>query len=855
MSRYGLNYYELASYGSDEYSLYVTPSFIARSENYGYINLSWTSPVGDWSKIKLTRNTYGFPTNPWDGTELDIKGDGTYVAFKETDPTVFDDNVNLGQNTFYYYSLFVFDNINNNWVRAGNASAISALDYGYSDLMYQYLPEIYKVTSMNDPVSDYYNEDLYSFLSLFGFQLSLDHTYTNLLVTRYDTQKVGGSLIPAFMQQFGLSHEPEIGYQQERILLQNIALIYKEKGSLNGLKEFIKSYSGYGIPSSSTAPNPPTNGVVVGHNLMLDYNDSSFEESVGHWVTPNASATLKCLKEKSITQLELTSNVASLTIGAHEYQVGQKIYISGCSYGLFNKTASPVTITAVTSTKVSFSLTGTDIPITNAYNNILEVYPIVYPYPKAWVEPTSLLLYPNKRKGILAVKNANSGSGTVKVSCGYDNPIIKGIPVTAGLAYSFSTYAAGDSSARNVTAGIDWYDRFGVYISSNAGSATSDSTGQFSVRVAAANKTAPTGAYYAVPTLSIASSAGSASNEWHYFDAAQFEQSATVTEFDEARQIHVTLKANRINELVNPNFYGTTSAAPWAPTGATQTIINSEAEPGALIYNVNYLTLASGIATLETVVTNEFVATDVVYVKGVSGITDGSYTVTDWGASTPTASSYIKFNTGGSTTAARTAVTGGISKSSDTLKLTATGTSVVVNSWDGSTTSQQMGIYYPDTNYTFSVYTKSGGTGDTATLSINWYDSSNSLISTNTGSPTTITAALVGNSWNRPEVTAVAPSTAAYATVTVTVATTNGTVIYLDAALFENQSFVFPFFSGNGGPGRASAFKWEGGVANGSRSHYYKNYATLSNRLANGAFTNQLLLGTTIALYFSQPKT
>ena len=193
-------------------------------------------------------------------------------------------------------------------------------------------------------------------------------------------------------------------------------------------------------------------------------------------MTPNSSAVLKCLKEKNITKLELTSNVAKVTVGAHDYQIGNKIYISGSSYPLFNKTVSPVTITATTATTISFSLTGTDLPATNAYNNSTNAYPIVYPYPKAWAEPTSPALYPNKQKGILSVKNANSGSGTVKVSCGYSNAITKGIPVTAGLAYSFSVYAAGDSSARNVTASIDWYDRFGTYISSSAGSATSDIT-------------------------------------------------------------------------------------------------------------------------------------------------------------------------------------------------------------------------------------------------------------------------------------------------------------------------------------------------------------------------------------------
>lgn len=853
MSRYGVNYYELATYGSSNQSIYLATPFTATPVGYGSIDLSWNSPAGEWSKIKVTRNTYGFPLTPWDGTELDIKNDGTYLAFKETDPTKFRDDVNLGQNTFYYYSIFIYRSTSGYWIRAGNAIALSVKDYKYTDLMYKYLPDVYKLDSMNNPVSDAYNDELYQFLSLFGFELSQHHTYTNLLVNRYDIEKVGGMLLPAFLQEFGLRHEAEIGFQQERILLQNIVPIYKEKGSTEGLNEFIKSYSGYAIPAASSAPNSPVEGISMSANLMLDYNDSSFEESIGHWTSPDSSAVLKCLKEKNITKVALSSNVATITVGAHDYQVGNKIYISGSSYPLFNHTASPVTITAIGSTTISFSLTGTDVPTTNAYNNSTDAYPIVYPYPLAWDEPTTPTLYPNKQNGILAVKNNNAGSGTVALSCGSTNAITKGIPVEAGLAYTFSIYAAGDSSARNVTAGIDWYNRFGVYISSSTGSATSDSTGQFSVRLTAANKTAPTDAYYAVPTLSIASSAGTASNEWHYFDAGQFEQATAASDFDEARQIHITVRANRINELVNPSFAGP-APDPWTITGATSAVIESEASPDYTIYNVNYLTLASGIATLETEVTNEFKVNDYIYVSGVSGITDGTYQVTEWAANSGSLYSYVKVDTGGATTAARTAVTGVIYRSAHSLELTSTGTSITVDSWDGATTSEQMDVYYPDAEYTFSVYVKSSGITDTATLSISWYDDTNVLISTETGDPFTIAAIPGGTVWARPYVTGVAPSTAAYATVSIEIATSNAETVILDNALFERESFVFPYFSGDEGQSSTTSFLWEG-TQDASRSHYYKNYSTVSNRLITGALDDQLLLGTTVAIYYAQPNT
>lgn len=854
MSRYGLTRYNLGYYGSNDANPFIATNFVATEEGYGYVRLDWNSPYGQWSKIKLVRNSYGFPVDAFDGVALDIKGDNSYIAFKETDPTYYEDTSTLGDNSFYYYSLFVFETVGYSWVRVGDALAVSAKDYGYTDNMYNSLPEIYRTTSLGSPFDSYNNEDLYNFLSLFGFQLSLMHTYTNLLVNRYKADTIGGTLVPPFMQQFGLEYEQEIGLQQERILLQNVATILKEKGSSDGLSEYLKAYTGYTIPGVSTAPNPNATGTTISKNLMLDYNDSSFEESVGHWASPDSSANIYCLKQKNVTKLQLTSNVATLTIGAHDYKVGHKIFTDNFELPLFNSGLSTFTLTAVGSTTVSFALTAADVPLTFAYNEALEIYPTISPEPYPWPEPTALVDYPNKQKGILAVRNAGTSTATLKVQCGASNAITKGIPVTANTAYSFSIYSIAGSTTRTITVGIDWYDRFGVYISSSTGTGTANATGEFTGRISAANKTAPSTAYYAVPTISIASSAGSASNEWHYFDCAQFEQSSSVTSFEEARQIKIILKAKRINELINPHFAGVSSAAPWTVTGGTQAISTAKISPGVTVYPATYLTLASGIAKLESSLTNDLKVGQVIYVSGVTGVTSGNYTVTEWGAATSTAGAYIKFNTGGSTTASRTAVGGSFYDAGNALVVTASGTSVVVKSWDGSTTSQLMGIYYPSSDYTFSVYCQGTVQANTATAAIEWYNTSYSLISTTTGTATPLTTYLSATAWDRVSVTGNAPATAAYAVVKVTFATANGNTVALDSALFERASYVEPDFYGGGGPGQSTDFMWEG-TANASRSHYYKNYAVVSSRLRYGALDDYLLLGTPLALYYAQPKT
>jgi hypothetical protein len=100
-----------------------------------------------------------------------------------------------------------------------------------------------------------------------------------------------------------------------------------------------------------------------------------------------------------------------------------------------------------------------------------------------------------------------------------------------------------------------------------------------------------------------------------------------------------------------------------------------------------------------------------------------------------------------------------------------------------------------------------------------------------------------------------APDTAAYATVNFELNTMMGNMWHFDASLFEQSSFVLPAFDGNLGPSVSTDFVWEGGMEDAGRSHYYKNFETMRNRLLTTALDNQLLLGTTIAIHYAQPNT
>lgn len=289
MARYGVDYYGLVPYGSESTAFveFDASPFTATPIGYSKIRLEWTSPAGDWSRIRLVRNTYGFPLSVDDGTIV-------YDEPKSFDLGVFDDEglvpeeIGLKPGISYHYSLFVFDTQNEVWVKAGNAFGISIKNYGTFDYIYNNLPAVYKTNNLKVITDTGNNKDLEDFLRVFAVAVDLYKTNADLVRQTYDTSVSYAPIIPVMMQQFGLTFEPELGLQQSRILLRNAAYIDKSKGSLEGIENFVKAFTGY---DQVTTPSK---------NIMLDYNDSSFEESIGRWASI-ARATLSRVTSSTVT--------------------------------------------------------------------------------------------------------------------------------------------------------------------------------------------------------------------------------------------------------------------------------------------------------------------------------------------------------------------------------------------------------------------------------------------------------------------------------------------------------------------------------------------------------------------------
>lgn len=272
MSRYGIDIYGVGYYGAGTLTLvdFDASPFEATPLDYGQIQLRWVVPSGDWGSIRLVRNRYGFPLTADDGDVL-------FDIDKATAPNYFIDegdfptNVGLLPGVDYFYSLFVLKTSDGFWAKAGDAYTISPQQYAKPTSFYTGLPEVYQSKSYKSISLNSGNDDLASFLNIFETYYDFMKTYAELFLNTYDPTLIHYPALPYMMQQFGSKFEPALGVQQSRIFLRNIMLLNKNKGSLQGLKDFIKAFTGWEPLVFPTA------------NLMLNYNDSSFEESVGGW--------------------------------------------------------------------------------------------------------------------------------------------------------------------------------------------------------------------------------------------------------------------------------------------------------------------------------------------------------------------------------------------------------------------------------------------------------------------------------------------------------------------------------------------------------------------------------------------
>jgi len=140
-------------------------------------------------------------------------------------------------------------------------------------------------------------------------------------------------------------------------------------------------------------------------------------------------------------------------------------------------------------------------------------------------------------------------------------------------------------------------------------------------------------------------------------------------------------------------------------------------------------------------------------------------------------------------------------------------------------------------------------TAQTVFVEIDWYDSTNTLISSDFSANFTVPL----TPFTRFSFTTTSPSAAASCVVKLQWPnpSKSGIAILMDSFMLERSAFVGDYFDGSNGYADLGDVTWQG-TTNNSRSHYYRNrFATQT--LLQETLPNYVNLGTNFALLYAQP--
>lgn len=263
MAKYGVDFFGYPKYGSATLPIFRAEPR-ARCVDYNLIEVSWDSPPGAWTNMRLVRNPNGPPVSVDDGA----------VILDEYRPgeSFLDTNVSAGRE--YHYSVFVFASTTASWIHAGSTSARCTINYGYTKQLWDRLPGLYKLESFQNLTANQVEDSvLRRFLSLFGFQLDTMRTDLDALLAVSEAADVPYAATAAMLRQLGFDPEPELGSRVTRQLAGNGLALYQGKGTALTLENLANIVTGWDCD------------IRLGHNLLLDDLDTMTSPGFGRWRT------------------------------------------------------------------------------------------------------------------------------------------------------------------------------------------------------------------------------------------------------------------------------------------------------------------------------------------------------------------------------------------------------------------------------------------------------------------------------------------------------------------------------------------------------------------------------------------
>ena len=272
MAKYGNFIYGGALYGVTPKLAYsVDPMSITVLDFYK-IKLTWISPTGDFTKIKLVRNQFGFPETSEDGItiweEYATEGDVSRSEFVDgvDNPT----QVPIVTGRQVYYEMFLFTD-QKVWVSAGRVTDLMPSDHGVHKRLMDIIPKVF-TSDIQSPLG-ITNEE--SHLSKFMNGIAFTHeqflSQLDVLRPQHSSEGIAHLTLDQTFFSLGLVPEPAIPVKNQKRLIREANYMFRNKGTQVGIGAYAESLTGFA----------PT--ITVSPNLLLSVQDSTFYKSTGNW--------------------------------------------------------------------------------------------------------------------------------------------------------------------------------------------------------------------------------------------------------------------------------------------------------------------------------------------------------------------------------------------------------------------------------------------------------------------------------------------------------------------------------------------------------------------------------------------
>lgn len=256
MAIYGVDKYGLSKYGTRVSVEYNLDPFVAASDDYGDVLVSWTNPTGTWERIRLIRNRNGYPLRADDGAIL-FDNDVSPASF-------LDEEVSAGR--FCYYAIFV--QTSGEWSRAGVTSCLTIRDKNSTEWLWDKIPNYYKYLGKerNRLTEAPENELFHRMISVFGWAVDYQRTLLDTVAQCNDVRRLHINYVKQLAIQFGIDYYSDQIIEGARLrnYAGNAAHLARQKGTIDGLSNLIRTVTGWDTD------------IQIARNLLLDDDQSSF---------------------------------------------------------------------------------------------------------------------------------------------------------------------------------------------------------------------------------------------------------------------------------------------------------------------------------------------------------------------------------------------------------------------------------------------------------------------------------------------------------------------------------------------------------------------------------------------------